>query len=331
MTDTSTRAELATDRARTPRVGPALFALAIGGFAIGTTEFVTMGLLPQIAAGTGTDIPTAGHYVSAYALGVVVGAPTIAVLAARMPRKVLLILLMTAFAVFNVASGFANSYGWLMLARFLSGLPHGAYFGVGAVVAASLVTVDRRTWAVSMMLIGLSVANVIGVPVTTVLGQQLGWQVPYWVVGLIGAVTVLAVWRWVPFQQTRRGASMLSELSALKRLQVWFALLIGVVGFGGMFATYSYITPTMTELAGFRESFVPVLLGIYGLGMVAGVLLSGRIARIGVMRGIILGLAAIALMLAVFGPAVHVQWLAFRWSSSSGCCRPCWSRCCRPG
>jgi DHA1 family inner membrane transport protein len=161
-----------------------------------------------------------------------------------------------------------------------------------------------------MMLIGLSVANVIGVPVTTVLGQQLGGPVPYWVVGLIGAVTVLAVWRWVPFQQTRRGASMLSELSALKRLQVWFALLIGVVGFGGMFATYSYITPTMTELAGFRETFVPVLLGIYGLGMVAGVLLSGRIARIGVMRGIILGMAAIALMLAVFGPAVHVQWLA---------------------
>src|SRR6476661_2355537 len=155
MTDTLTAAQISattatTAAARLPtRAGLALLALAVGGFAIGTTEFVTMGLLPQIAAGTGTDIPTAGHYVSAYALGVVVGAPTIAVLAAKMPRKVLLILLMTAFAVFNVASGFANSYGWLMLARFLSGLPHGAYFGVGAVVAASLVSRDRRTWAVS--------------------------------------------------------------------------------------------------------------------------------------------------------------------------------------
>ena len=176
------------------RVGLALLALAVGGFAIGTTEFVTMGLLPQVAAGIGTDIPTAGHFVSAYAAGVVVGAPLIAVLAARVPRKQVLLALMVGFAITNVASGFASTYGQLMGARFLSGLPHGAFFGIGSVVAASLVPREKRTWAVAMMLVGLGVANVIGVPLTTLLGQNLGWQVPYWVVGIIGAITVLTTW-----------------------------------------------------------------------------------------------------------------------------------------
>ncbi|MEP6631148.1 MAG: MFS transporter, partial [Lapillicoccus sp.] len=257
-----------------PRVGLALLALAAGGFAIGTTEFVTMGLLPEVAAGTGTDIPTAGHYVSAYALGVVVGAPLVAVLATRLPRKAVLIALMAAFTLANTASGFAHGYTELMAARFLSGLPHGAFFGIGSLVAASLVAKERRTWAVAMMLIGLGTANIVGVPVTTVLGQRLGWAVPYWVVGGIGLLTVLALWAWVPRQPRTQEASMRSELTALTRLQVWLALLVGVVGFGGMFATYAYITPTMTELAGFSSSFVPVILGVYGVGMVSGMVVS---------------------------------------------------------
>ena len=285
----------------------ALFALAIGGFAIGTTEFVTMGLLPQVAQGIGTDIPTAGHFVSAYALGVVVGAPLIAVLAARVARKRLLLLLMVGFALANAASGFATTYWQLMGARFLSGMPHGAFFGIGAVVAASLVPKERRTWAVAMMLIGLGVANVVGVPITTVLGQNLGWQVPYWVVGGIGALTVLATWAWVPDQSRTGEESMRGELRALKRLQVWLALLIGTVGFGGMFATYAFITPTMTELGGFSVSFVPVILGIYGAGMVTGMLVSGSVAHLGIMRGILVTLVLIALMLAAFGFAVPVQ------------------------
>jgi DHA1 family inner membrane transport protein len=292
------------------RVGLALVALATGGFAIGTTEFVTMGLLPQVAAGTGTDIPTAGHYVSAYALGVVVGAPLVAVLAARLPRKALLIGLMVAFAVANTASGFAQGYPDLMVTRFLSGLPHGAYFGIGSLVAASLVAKERRTWAVSMMLIGLGTANIVGVPVTTVLGQRFGWPVPYWVVGGIGALTVLALWRWVPRQPSTQEASIRSELTALTRLQVWLALLVGVVGFGGMFATYSYITPTMTELAGFPLGFVPVILGVYGVGMVGGMVVSGRVARFGILRGMIVSLSLIAVMLAAFGLLVHVPALA---------------------
>jgi len=312
MTTTPTSQDVGRSGVAAPtrRVGLALLALATGGFAIGTTEFVTMGLLPQVAAGIGTDIPTAGHFVSAYALGVVVGAPLIAVLAAKVPRKVVLLALMAGFAVANVASGFATTYWQLMGARFLSGMPHGAFFGIGSVVAAGLVSKERRTWAVAMMLVGLGVANVVGVPLSTLLGQSLGWEVPYWVVGIVGGITVLAIWAWVPDRSASGEESMRGELRALKRLQVWLALLIGTVGFGGMFATYAYIAPTMTDLAGFSTSFVPVVLGIYGAGMVSGMVVSGRVAHLGIMRGIVFSLALIALMLAVFGLLVHLRPLA---------------------
>ena len=286
-------------------VNLAIFALAIGGFAIGTTEFVTMGLLPEIATGVGISIPTAGHVVSAYALGVVVGAPLIATLTARLSRKSVLLWLMVAFAAGNIASSLATSYPLLMLARFLSGLPHGAFFGIGAVVAASLVPMHRRTWAVSMILAGLTVANIVGVPVTTWAGQRLGWQWPYALVGVVALATVAATWAWVPRQPADGGASMRAELRSLKRLQVWLALLIGTVGFGGMFATYSYIAPTMTELTGYAPAAVPVILAVYGLGMTTGACLSGRLAAYGLMRGIFLSLAAIAVILSMFGYAAH--------------------------
>lgn len=291
-------------------VNLALLALAVGGVAIGTTEFVTMGLLPQVAAGIGTDIPTAGHFVSSYAAGVVVGAPLIAVLFARVSRKKVLLGLMLFFAVANAASGLAHTYWQLMGARFLSGLPHGAFFGIGSVVAASLVPRERRTQAVAMMLIGLGVANVLGVPLTTVLGQSFGWQVPYVVVGGIGLLTVAAVALWIPQVPASGEESMRSELKALGRLQVWLALLIGTVGFGGMFATYAYITPTMTDLAGFSTGTIPVILGIYGIGQVGGMVLAGRIARFGILRGMIASMAMIAILLSLFGFAAHVQPLA---------------------
>lgn len=283
----------------------AIFALAIGGFAIGTTEFVTMGLLPEISRGVGITIPTAGHVVSAYALGVVVGAPLIATLAARLSRKSVLVWLMVAFAVGNIASAMVSSYPMLMLARFLSGLPHGAFFGIGAVVAASLVPVHRRTWAVSMVLAGLTVANIVGVPLTTWLGQNFGWQWPYALVGVIALVTVGATLAWVPHQPAAGDASMRAEMRSLKRLQVWLALLIGTVGFGGMFATYSYIAPTMTELTGYAPAAVPVILAIYGIGMTLGAFLAGRVAAYGLMRGIFFCLSAIAVILALFGFAAH--------------------------
>jgi DHA1 family inner membrane transport protein len=269
-----------------------------------------MGLLPQVAAGTAVDIPTAGHYVSAYAAGVVVGAPVIAVLAAKAPRRAVLVWLMVAFALANAASGFVDTYWPLMAARFVSGMPHGAFFGLGSLVAASLVPAHRRTWAVAMILIGLAVANVVGVPLTTLLGQRIGWQVPFWIVGGIGAVCVAAMLAWVPHEAVTGEESFRDELRALTRLQVWLALAIGTVGFGGMFSTYAYITPTMTELAGIPLSWIPVVLAIYGLGMVTGMVTAGRVAHLGIMRGIIASLAAIAVMLAVFGYAAHSPVLA---------------------
>ncbi|WP_446665596.1 MFS transporter [Flexivirga sp. B27] len=279
----------------------ALLALALGGFAIGTTEFVTMGLLPQIADGVHIDIPTAGHVVSAYALGVVVGAPLVAMLAAGVRRKTVLIALMVAFAVGNLASALAPGYWTLLAARFISGMPHGAFFGIGSVVAASLVPAHRRTSAVAMMLAGLTVANVVGVPLATVLGQHLGWQWPYVFVGFIALVTVAAVLVWVPMQPADSGASARSELSALTRPQVWLTLGVGTVGFGGMFATFSYITPTMTHLSGFEDAAVPLILVVYGVGMTVGTMLSGRVAAYGMLRGMIAMLLAIAVLLAFFG------------------------------
>ncbi|WP_328990778.1 MFS transporter [Kribbella sp. NBC_01245] len=290
--------------AAAPHLGLALLALATGGFAIGTTEFVTMGLLPQIAAGVDISIPTAGHIVSAYAIGVVVGAPLIAALGARTGRKRLLLGLMAVFVLGNIASAIANSYELLMAARFLSGLPHGAFFGIGAVVGASMVPVNRRAWAVSMIMVGLPVANVIGVPLTTLLGQALGWQVPFLAVGVLGLLTLVAVWFWIPPQPVGVDVNVRSELSALARPQVWMALLIGMVGFGGMFATYSYIAPTMTELAGFSEAGVTIVLAVYGIGMTGGTLLGGRLADRALMPSLYGGLVAVTVVLGTFG------WLA---------------------
>jgi len=289
----------------------AILALAVGGFAIGTTEFVTMGLLPQIATGTGVDIATSGHYVSAYALGVVVGAPLIAVFAARVPRKGLLMVLMAFFALAHLGIVVANSYSTVLAARFLAGLPHGAFFGIGSVVAASLVARERRTAAVATILGGLGVANIVGVPLATVAGQRLSWHAPYLAVGFIAVLTVLAIGIFLPHQPPSGHESMRTEMSTLRRPQVWLALLVGVVGFGGMFAMYSYITPTMTELAGLAERYIPWVLAAYGVGMVTGMVLSGRVGgRFGILRGIIVSLALIAVLLAVFGPAAHVLWLA---------------------
>ncbi|MDT5248351.1 MAG: transporter, family, inner rane transport protein, partial [Mycobacterium sp.] len=213
----------------------AVFALALGGFGIGTTEFVAMGLLPDIAKNLGITEPTAGHVISAYALGVVVGAPLIASLTARMERKKLLLGLMVVFTVSNLASMFAPTYGTLMAARFVAGLPHGAFFGIAALVAAHLMGPQNRAKAVAHVLTGLTVATVLGVPVASWLGQQFGWRSAFGLVVAVGLVTLAAIWFWLPTMDTMHVTSPLTELSALKRVQVWLALLVGMVGFGGMF------------------------------------------------------------------------------------------------
>jgi DHA1 family inner membrane transport protein len=292
------------------RVHPALaiLTLALGGFGIGTTEFVSMGLLPDMARDVSVSIPAAGHVVSAYALGVVVGAPLLAALGARAPRRAMLIGLMAAFALGNAASAMAPGYVGLVLARFATGLPHGAYFGVAALVAASMVAPRKRAQAVGWMMLGLSVANVVGVPAATWLGQQLGWRSAYWAVAGVGVLSVLALVRWAPHQHASAQAGVRRELGALREPQVWLTLLVGTVGFGGMFATYTYIAPTMTEVAGMGRSAVPVVLALYGVGMVTGNIIGGWAADRGVSAAIVTFLAAVAVVLAVFTVAVRNPW-----------------------
>jgi MFS transporter, DHA1 family, inner membrane transport protein len=278
-------------------VGLAIVALALGGFAIGTTEFVTMGLLPDIAAGVDASIPAGGHLISAYALGVVVGAPVIAALGARLPRRALAVALMTAFVVGNALSALAPGFGTLVVARFLAGLPHGAYFGVASLIAASLVPAERRGRAVSSVMLGLAISNVAGVPAATWLGQHLGWRSAYWAVVVIGALTVLAVLLVVPAVAGRSEATIRSELGALRRPQVILTLLFGIVGFGGMFALYSYIAPLFTDVAGSSAGFVPVALLVFGVGMIAGTALAGRLADRALFPSLVGAVVAMALFL----------------------------------
>lgn len=304
------RTEAAPATSTKTSAGLAVFALAVGGFGIGTTEFAIMGLLQNVTAGLGISIPAGGQLISAYALGVVVGAPLLAALGARVPRKYMAIGLMAMFTVANFSSVLAPDFGTMMVTRFLSGLPHGAYFGIAAVIAASLVAPTRRAQAVAMLMLGLSVANVLGVPAVTWLGQNYGWRLMFLAVALIGAVTVALILRWVPFQPVHQGASIRRELGALKRSQVWLTLLTGVVGFGGFFAVYSYISPTMTSVTGLPEAALPLVVGLYGLGMVAGSIIGGKLADRSVMGSIYLVMAAIVVVQLLFWAASPVPWLA---------------------
>ncbi|MGW5315275.1 MFS transporter [Nocardia thailandica] len=282
-----------------------MLALALGGFGIGTTEFVTMGLLPDIAARFSVSEPTAGHAVSAYALGVVVGAPVIAALCARVPRKGLLIALMAAFTLGNVATVLAPTFGALVAARFVSGLPHGAYFGVASLAAATLAPAGMRAKAVAAVMLGLSAANVVGVPAATWLGQHFGWRDAFVVVALIGLATVAAIARFVPALTGMKLTNPMTELGALRRPQVLLTLAVGAVGFGGMFAVYTYIATTLTDVAGMAAGAVPIVLALFGLGMVAGNLAGGVLADRGVDRAILTGLVAMVVILAVFVAAAH--------------------------
>ncbi|MGZ2457315.1 MFS transporter [Rhizobium sp. IY2] len=245
-------------------------ALACGGFGIGTGEFAIMGLLPNVAETFSVTTPQAGYVISAYALGVVVGAPVIAVLAAKMARRTLLLTLMLIFAAGNISSAMAPTFETFTLLRFISGLPHGAYFGVAALVAASMVPVHRRARAVGRVMLGLTVATLLGTPLTTFFGQSLDWQVAFFSVGVLGLLTVALIWFYVPKDQVSEEAGFLRELGAFRRPQVWLTLGIAAVGYGGMFAMFSYIASTTTEVAMLPESAVPIMLVLFGVGMNAG-------------------------------------------------------------
>lgn len=294
---------------RPVRFGPAIVALAMGGFAIGTTEFVSMGLLPQLARGVGVSNPTAGHAISAYALGVVVGAPLLAFLGSRWPRRGLLIGLMAAFVLGNAATALASSYGALLTARFAAGLPHGAYFGVASLAAASLAPRGREGRAVAKVMLGLSFANVAGVPAATWLGQGLGWRSAYWLVSALAVVTLVLILMYLPATPGDRDAGWRRELGALRRPQLLLALLAGAIGFGGMFALYTYIVPTLTEVGGLPEAVAPVFLLAFGLGMVAGTWAGGAMADWSVFRSLFLGAAGMALVLVAFALLAPWAWL----------------------
>jgi DHA1 family inner membrane transport protein len=296
------------------RVRLALFALALGGFGIGTTEFVAMGLIENLArdllpalyrSDQDEAIAQAGWLITAYALGVVVGAPTIAALAARFPRKQLLLWLLVSFTLATVASALLPTFELVLVARFVAGLPHGAYFGIATLVAASLMGEGKRGRGVAIVLSGLTIANVIGVPLITLLGQQAGWRIAYLAVASIFALTFVAVALAVPFQRGDRAATLSRELRAFRRPQVWLALLTGAIGFGGFFAVYSYVGPVVTRVTGMGEEFIPVALVVIGIGMTIGNLAGGRAADHNVMGTIFVCFGLFAVSLASFALTAH--------------------------
>lgn len=278
----------------------ALTALVLGGIGLGTTEFVTMGLLPEIAEGIGTSIPSAGHTISAYAMGVVVGAPAIAILANRMPRREMLVGLMLVFAAGNALSAISSGYELLMLARFVCGIPHGAFFGIASIIAFDVVAPGRGGWAVSRVMLGIPVANLAGVPLATWLGQQAGWRSAYWLVAAIGVLTAVLVATVVPYQPGDKEARIRSELAAFRDSQVWLTLLVGAVGFGGVFAMYSYISPILRNQTGLPADAVPIYLFIYGAGSLLGTIIAGRLVDRSVLRTLVWSAIATGLTLAAF-------------------------------
>ncbi|WP_372347291.1 MFS transporter [Streptomyces sp. KL116D] len=290
----------------------ALLALAVGAFGIGTTEFVMMGLLPDVADDLHVSIPTAGHLVSAYALGVVIGAPLLAALTARMPRRRVLIGLMVLFVAGNAVSAAAPDHHWLLAARFVSGLPHGAFFGVGAVVATSLVAPERKARSVSLMFLGLTVANIVGVPVATAVGQHLGWRATFLAVSAIGLAAIASLVALVPADHGhgRPVAGLRGEVRALKSVPVWLALGTTVAGFGALFSAYSYITPMLTDAAGYAAGSVTLLLALFGVGATVGNLLGGRLADHSLRGTLFGGLVSLVVVLAAFPLLMRTEWSA---------------------
>ncbi|GAA0664418.1 MFS transporter [Kitasatospora atroaurantiaca] len=288
----------------------ALVALAITAFAIGTTEFAAMGLLPQVADGLHVSIPQAGWLISMYALGVVIGAPLLTAAAARLPRKAVLIGLAGLFTVGNLLCAIAPNFALLAAARLITGLPHGAFFGAGAVAAAELAAPHLRARAVSVMFSGLTVANILGVPAATLLGQHLGWRAAMLVVVGIGAFGTLAIARLVPPLPSHPQAGLRHELSAFRSGQLWLALGTVVFGCAGLFACYSYITPMLTEVSGFGTGSVTLVLALFGVGMTVGNVVGGYAADRALRPAICAAFLLMALALAAFSVTARAQWSA---------------------
>ncbi|MGH8794587.1 MAG: MFS transporter [Stackebrandtia sp.] len=271
----------------------ALFALVISAFGIGTAEFVTMGLVPQLTSEFDVSVPAVGMLVSAYAFGVTVGAPILTVLGARLPRKTMLLALMTAYLAGNLMSALAPSYEALMAGRIVASLTHGAFFGIGAVVASELVAPDKKARAIALMFTGVTLANVLGAPGGAFVGQQFGWRATFWAVVAVGVVAFVALIALVPARPRPADAGIRKELTVFTRAQVWLALAMTTVGFAPVFAVYTYIEPILTQTAGFSPGAVPPVMMLFGVGLVAGNLFGGKLADKAVMPAVYLTLAGI--------------------------------------
>ncbi|MDV5862221.1 MFS transporter [Pseudomonas mendocina] len=280
-------------------------ALALGGFAIGTGEFAIMGLMPNVAADLGVSEPQVGHVISAYALGVVVGAPLLALLGARLPRRILLLLLMGCFALGNFASALAPSYEPLLIFRFIAGLPHGAYFGIAMLVAASMAPPHKRAKAVSRVLAGLTVAILIGNPLATWLGQFMSWRYAFALVGIIAISTIAMVAIFLPADPNEQRSSPMGELRAFNRAPIWLALGIGAIGFAGMFCVFSYMAPTLLHVTQVGPGWIPLAMGVFGAGCIVGNSAGGWLFDRLRLRAVAWILAWSTLVLMVFPFAAH--------------------------
>ena len=289
----------------------AVGALILGGIAIGVTEFVTMGLLPEVASDFAVTIPQAGHAISLYAAGVVIGAPVLAALGARLPRKGLLMALAVVIIAGNTLTAVAPTFDVLLVSRFLSGMPHGAFFGVASLVAVDLAEPGRAGRAVGRVMLGIPIANLGGVPLATWMGQHLGWRSAYWSVVVVALITLVLVAWFVPRTPRDVEGTVLRELREFARVQVLLTLLVGAIGFGGMFAMLSYIAPVVTDVTGLPSSAVPTFLLAFGLGGFVGTWVAGRAVDWSVLRSIVIGCVGMGITLTAF--ALTAQWAVPAW------------------
>lgn len=267
----------------------ALFALTLGSFCIGTSEFASMGIIQLYADDLGIDIPTATNAVTGYAFGVVLGAPLVTLVAARLNRRTLLLFLMGLWVIGNVLSSMASNIGLFAVARFISGMPQGAYFGAGAVVAAYFFGADRAGKAFALVMTGLTVATIFGSPLATFLGQTLGWRNTYLAMAALGATALLALFLFVPRTEALRGGSVVHELSALRRWNVWAMIIVAALGISSIFAVYAFIGPLVTDVVQLDPSTIPLALGVFGIGMTVGNVVGGYLADTFLYRGLVLG------------------------------------------
>ncbi|PZU83518.1 MAG: MFS transporter [Chelatococcus sp.] len=303
------------------KLNPGLIALSVGAFGIGVTEFAPMGLLPIIANDLGVSIPSAGLLISAYALGVMIGAPLMTLTTGRVPRRKLLIMLAGIFTAGNLLAAVSDGYGMLLAARILTSFNHGAFFGVGSIVAASLVPPQRQAAAVAAMFMGLTIANVVGVPLATWAGEHLGWRASFWGIAGLGVLTMVALRLTLPPLPAPRGAKVMAELRALTRGDVLGALALTVIGSSAMFTVFTYIAPILRDATKASPAFITAMLFTYGVGLTLGNWLGGRFADRSVDRTLIVTLASLTAVLVAFamlmGQAAASAVLIFLWGIAS--------------